>query len=776
MNKHVTNTPDVDSLTEKLAMGNTAPISYYQQLNDAYCYHQPDVQPDSTYPEHKNVAPPNEINITDPTPRFFLCGHGHFDKTSPRRYLESGCAGCKRAGATSIPECVTFEYLSVVLADTHTVEHSVWFEGRETDILVTENETLAQTGLEIDGLYGHQDRVEIDREKVQSLLSRSINAINLRDERLQRLNAGGVEFTIKELKDSWIRTNESNFGQFSDVLIQIAQSIDPNATTYPLSQDIYDAGVCRYYERCSTDPANSAAAVAPHLVNELDNSKTGVDLNKVSRGSTIKLPFICPDCSHPYTAAVAKRTGVNPTNCPSCNGTKATPENNLCVHYAEVAEQLVNKNGTDYLPGSGAKENFRCGHPGCNETDFLQVKDRVRSFSIHGHTWLAKCGHPGYLNYSVARRQAITAQMTARHQNTRNTLLAYGINPTVLQALSQTEIDALSAPAHDGVTCPDCMLPHGVGQTLNSRFADVNAFGCLQCWHCLRTGIPLTTGFGNDAVRYTQVIKDNFSKAKQCASDLVKNGLELNKSHNLWGLSLEQKSKNVSLVITAKHPNGGFETHILAKWPVKLAQILSNAHHGVYSSGFRAVTEFQRNMARTFPNLQSINPHPTIPGGFVVDTGNSTVINGTTIDHPPIVLMEKKMVPSLYTFDPQHAHKICPCMALVEREINGNAVLIPSHQKLLGYAEFMLKLTAANNGITTPIGVRLVQTPDTQHVNPWTHAPNLEPLQTAKPKAGSTIHYRYMIEVYNSLTNKAAPLAYLDNLKGTKGLSKIKKV
>jgi len=103
----------------------------------------------------------------------------------------------------------------------------------------------------------------------------------------------------------------------------------------------------------------------PHLVKEWHPTKNGELTPKdFTHGSEKKLWWLCSK-GHTFKATPNNRTGYHKTGCPSCSGRVASEDNNLLIHFPEVAEEWhPTKNGKlkpeDFTHGSEKKVWWLC--------------------------------------------------------------------------------------------------------------------------------------------------------------------------------------------------------------------------------------------------------------------------------------------------------------------------------------------------------------------------------------------------------------------------------
>lgn len=110
----------------------------------------------------------------------------------------TGGTGCPKCNpAYSIPELRIFSELKSIFED---VQHRVIIQKREVDIFIPE----FNIGIEFDGVYWHQDKLEKDQEKYLALTS-SIFLIRVREEGLPLLGSNDIRVKKREMNVSTIK-------------------------------------------------------------------------------------------------------------------------------------------------------------------------------------------------------------------------------------------------------------------------------------------------------------------------------------------------------------------------------------------------------------------------------------------------------------------------------------------------------------------------------------------------------------------------------------------
>jgi hypothetical protein len=108
---------------------------------------------------------------------------------------------------------------------------------------------------------------------------------------------------------------------------------------------------------------NSLAFKFPNLIKEWHPTKNELTPSEVTVFSNKYAYWICKE-GHEWIARISARTSLN-EKCPTCQGMKPTPINNLAVQFPEIAKEWhPTRNGdlkpTDFLPFSNKKATWQC--------------------------------------------------------------------------------------------------------------------------------------------------------------------------------------------------------------------------------------------------------------------------------------------------------------------------------------------------------------------------------------------------------------------------------
>lgn len=624
-------------------------------IKDQYCYDQPFLEEN-----HKNTQHPATIPINSKISVHWYCEKGHYSRTSPELRLRNGqrCSSCSSALARG--EAYLFLELEQELP-TCSVFHRFHIDRKESDIVILDTTNNVSYAIEVDGKYYHQKRVEEDTAKNLTFQKNNFKTIRVREQGLPKLEY--TDFHIEISKR--IKGNQPDYAAFVEIY-RIITATKPSSRGWKhgIKADQY------FNDAQNVKFEDSVANKYPQLVNELDTSKTGIRLQNVTTGSSLRVPWICKKCGTEWETTIDKRCGDNATNCPGCKGQVATKHNNLQVIYPILAKLILDPNPVNLTPKSGATVLIRCGYPGCTKESKKVLRDCVIQFENHNRYWNYDCQHAGHMIISDENKENRNTKISQAAWQKRNDELARRHSHTS-DGLTEYWEEQLLRPSHNGLRCPDCGMESYIGTSLTARRSVVWA-GDFQCGFCLASGNTITVKPG-----VAGTIIQNLEKIKILIDDLLAKNWTIDTSFNAFGISY----KSGNLLVSARSSLGHLASYSLRKWRLYDFSVCSCPE-------CRSTKQKRtKDLRETYTNLEIIDEQNT---QILCNCGKTTAYHGNTILHPDFFVSIKNKERNL-----RDSGDICPACAL-EQQKN---ICTP---KTLGFATFRWQLNAIKAGLPLP--------------------------------------------------------------------------
>lgn len=319
-----------------------------------------------------NELGPDQVTPSNNNKFFWRCELGHVwqDKVGNRTNLTRGC-----------PECRDF---STSLLELRLVCELTWTNGRyavlraqvcgvEADIYIP----CLRLIIECDGYPWHDDTDKRKRDLAKNRLWRKSNyeVIRVRDQKLKPMVGHFVNFYEKGT------TNHKEI--VIDVLSKISE-MHPYSTVvkdllrFHESNDGFRAAE-KYDERSRQRLSRSGDSLVDHypeISAEWDfKANEPLTPDRVSRGSELKVGWICADCNHKWSARISNRTSLG-RGCPECAKERVQTKrmrrflsdgNNLAEHFPDVARDWDQKKNGDKRPEQIAPHSNYKAHWVCHE-------------------------------------------------------------------------------------------------------------------------------------------------------------------------------------------------------------------------------------------------------------------------------------------------------------------------------------------------------------------------------------------------------------------------
>lgn len=300
---------------------------------------------------------PNQIMPGSGKKVWWKCRNGHSWCISPnnRTSQYSNCPFCSAERGTSFPEQAIYFYVSKIVPAIN----RYIIDGMEIDVYLPD----LKLGIEYDGIYFHDSKSAIERERRKNALCKDegIRLVRIKETRVFKENKKDVFYRK-------IGKNQITIEIVIDWILDIIASYGILTNTIDINIRRDDIEI--YNKYISSEKEKSVAVHNPELLKEWDYDKNGKIMpTAISYGSKIRVWWICP-LNHSYKAPVSNRTNVNmPTACPICAGQKIlSGYNDLATKRPDLMREwnfeLNELNPRIISPNSSKKVNWICpkGH------------------------------------------------------------------------------------------------------------------------------------------------------------------------------------------------------------------------------------------------------------------------------------------------------------------------------------------------------------------------------------------------------------------------------
>lgn len=338
------------------ADGSVCPICANRKIVKSNCLAT--LRPDLTkewHPDKNKKRTPQNVHPGSSFKVWWKCKFGHEWKTSlyHRSSRDTGCPKCSKG--TTLPELRLFSELKIFFP---TIQHRLKKNGHEIDIYIPE----LNVGIEYDGVYWHQDKVDRDKKKNHELID-ELTLIRIREKGLGEISEHDIVLNSTDL-------NIEDFKDLLKVILslkeRISKEVEDKINNYLqrkrwIASDHFKQLTV---ERNQIDYNKSLKALYPDLVNEWHISKNlPLKPENFSPGSHKKIWWSCSKGEdHIWKAGIYTR--VKGHGCPICSGLKITKTNNLAVVNPDLAKEWHPKKNQEspfeVSPGSHKKAWWIC--------------------------------------------------------------------------------------------------------------------------------------------------------------------------------------------------------------------------------------------------------------------------------------------------------------------------------------------------------------------------------------------------------------------------------
>jgi hypothetical protein len=323
---------------------------------------RPDIAQD-WHPTKNKALTPNDVIAGGGNKVWWTCKHGHDWQATvgSRVNNESGCPKCFLR--TSRIEIAVYSEIQALFPNASWQEK---IEGYECDIFIKDR----NIGIEIDGVYWHRRRHDVDTVKSKLFDKKGIQLYRLREEGLPLLSERDISF-------KW---SDNTFPTISKLVEQILQHADLNDNER-LKLHSYVNGNSLVNEKLyrkivsnlpAPPPGKSLADIIPELAKEWAYDLNAPLTPEHFRPSANKSAWWRCKRGHTWKSVIQQRT-FRRSGCLRCTLQAATSENNLAVIHPELVKEWHPEKNCDIRPGdvfpkSNQKYWWKC---------------------IKGHEWLA---------------------------------------------------------------------------------------------------------------------------------------------------------------------------------------------------------------------------------------------------------------------------------------------------------------------------------------------------------------------------------------------------
>ena len=340
--------------------GNNCPYCAGKKASDSYNLRSCNPEIASQWHPTKN----SDLRPKDVTPGsgrkvWWICDRGHeWQTTVSHRTRGHNCPECNTQ--TSRLEVRVYCELNSLF------DHVLWRskqEGFELDIYLGDE----NIGIEIDGGYWHQSKINQDEFKNEALREMGITVVRLRGEGLQKIAS----------YDSCYKKREQHITVIQRLLRGLLRHSLFCKESSNLVKDYIFEGKYRAvpeYRRIlkylpGPIPEKSLLILKPDIAQDWHPTKNSpLTPSMFSVGSKVKVWWQC-EKGHEWEAHIYSRTKDKGTNCPYCTGRIAFDEYSLQLTHPDIANEWNterNKPLTPYevVPGSQRKVWWKCtkGH------------------------------------------------------------------------------------------------------------------------------------------------------------------------------------------------------------------------------------------------------------------------------------------------------------------------------------------------------------------------------------------------------------------------------
>ena len=637
-------------------------VADHTWLRTQYCYEQPNI--DSTT---RNPLPPEEVPISYTVAVNWICTRGHITTATPKhRYEGQICRKCSYY-QTSRTECLLFIHLRQWLS-SFSVSHRAIIHEQEVDILI-ENGSQ-KLGIEFDGKYFHRNKARVDRKKDITLHNNGVELIRVREKGLRKLKSTPHTIIWEQKPTS---KSLDCYRELNSLVAEILTIAPPKINSFKH----YDEALSYFHSLVKIAPADSAAMQFPHLIHELDNEHTNLNLEQLLPSAEIELPWHCPNCECRWTTTLYKRT-IEKTGCPGCANQVVTSKNCIKALYPNQAPYFDLP--SQFVPGSAQNAQLVCSYPHrmidgkwlregeiCAKRIVRKPVNVFLQLQRQGHIWNESCAHPGHSRVvREKRKNRILSELGLKLWNRL---------PKYVQS------SLLEGRPKGGIRCPKCgrTTPGMAESTLLSFILTLQDFRCL---HCLGSGVPINP---NRALN-----RGSLFKALVIVDTLVPLGWTI-KNSNYLGISYSEDG----LRLSATSPQGHRVSTTIGRWKkwVEDPSMCPCQECGRERARRRAkmvsLEKSRKNVRNRLENwctqFKELFPkselEPLANGHYRLTCGKIEKHHGISLPHPHFEISDSAL--SLLIKQPE---TLCPVCAMSQGK------RARSYRKTVGFAQYLWKL------------------------------------------------------------------------------------
>lgn len=317
---------------------------------------RPDIAQD-WHPSKNNKLTPNDVIAGGGTKIWWICKHGHdwHATVGSRVNNGSGCPKCSLQ--TSRIEIAVYSEIQSLFSSVSWQEK---IEGYECDILIKDK----NIGIEIDGVYWHQRRSDVDTVKSKLFDKKGIQLFRLRESGLPLLSERDISFKWSDNAFPIISRLIKQILKYANLSendrITLHQYVNGNSL---INEKLYRKIVSNLP---APPPGRSLADKMPELAKEWAYDLNAPLTPKHFGPSANKSAWWRCKRGHTWKSVIQQRT-FRRSGCLRCSLQAATIENNLAVIHPNLAKEWhLEKNGDifpkDILPKSNQKYWWKCNN------------------------------------------------------------------------------------------------------------------------------------------------------------------------------------------------------------------------------------------------------------------------------------------------------------------------------------------------------------------------------------------------------------------------------
>lgn len=333
------------------------------------------------HPSKNGKLTPDKVTSGSNKKIWWLCEKGHEYSMPPheRTYFNRGCNQCSKFGSSQ--ETRIYCELRHFFPDTK-FRHKI--SGFEIDMFIPS----ISVGVEYDGAFYHQDRVESDLSKNTAMNGSDIQLVRVRESPLPKILDWDVVTPQRELTKKDLDNLFSFFGRINPKLKQLVA--DYHSKEEFINDEEYSIYMS-YFP--SPFPENSLAETHPHVAIQWDSQKNSpLTPYNFTHGSKHKVFWIC-DKGHSHKTTIGSKVshfGSESKGCAYCSGRRTTQKKSLAKMYPELAQEWHPYKNDPLTPENVSTGSNRVVWWQCPVHPEIEWKGRIQT-RVRGYERCQKC-------------------------------------------------------------------------------------------------------------------------------------------------------------------------------------------------------------------------------------------------------------------------------------------------------------------------------------------------------------------------------------------------